>query len=576
MATARAVAALIGALAAGGVRDACLAPGSRSAPLAIALERHPAIRVWPHLDERSAAFFGLGLARATRAPVVLLATSGTAAANFLPAVVEARQARVPLVVITADRPPELRDAGAPQTIDQQGLYGTYVKWTHELAIVDDDAEGEGYVRSVALRAIADATSAPAGPVHLNVPLREPLVPDPDTLPPVRVFGEVRLRAAPRPPDEDAVAALAADCAHAERGLIVCGPQDDPRLPATLVRLARITGFPVIADPLSLARFGPHDRSLVIDRYDALLRAEAIASAFAPDIVLRIGDTPTSKPLLDYLARHARARQVLIPGDARWNDPTFVARDLVSGDLRLSCDALAAALGARSGVASEWSERWRDADRRAGDALDAWLDGLDEPFEGRAIAQLAARIPDGATLVAGNSMPVRDLDAFARGSARALRVLGNRGASGIDGVLSTALGISAGSAGPVALAIGDVSFVHDLGGLVAARAHGLRATILLVNNDGGGIFSFLPVARHRAQFERLFSTPHGLDLSHVRDLFGVGFARARDAHELPELLDAAFAADGVSIVEVRTERERNVALHRAAWEAVARAAESVLA
>src|SRR5581483_3708618 len=307
VATARAVAALIGALAAGGVRDACLAPGSRSAPLAIALERHPAIRVWPHLDERSAAFFGLGLARATRAPVVLLATSGTAAANFLPAVVEARQARVPLVVITADRPPELRDAGAPQTIDQQGLYGTYVKWTHELAIVDDDAEGEGYVRSVALRAIADATSAPAGPVHLNVPLREPLVPDPDTLPPVRVFGEVRLRAAPRPPDEDAVAALAADCAHAERGLIVCGPQDDPRLPATLVRLARITGFPVIADPLSLARFGPHDRSLVIDRYDALLRAEAIASAFAPDIVLRIGDTPTSKPLLDYLARHARAR-----------------------------------------------------------------------------------------------------------------------------------------------------------------------------------------------------------------------------------------------------------------------------
>lgn len=252
-------AALVDALAAFGLREVCLAPGSRSAPLATAFDRHPGVRVWLHLDERAAAFFALGLARAGRAPVALLATSGTATANFLPAVVEARQARVPLIVLTADRPPELRDAGAAQTIDQQRIYGPFSKWTHELAVAGEGDDADGYARSVAARAIAAAIAAPAGPVHLNVPFREPLLPEPDALPRLEVGPGAPLRVAPRPPDADAVAALAADLAHARRGLIVCGPQDDPLLPAAATRLARATGFPVLADPLSLVRFGAHDR-----------------------------------------------------------------------------------------------------------------------------------------------------------------------------------------------------------------------------------------------------------------------------------------------------------------------------
>ncbi len=576
-ATYRFVAALVDALAAAGVRDACVAPGSRSAPVALALDRHPAVRVWTHLDERSASFFGLGLARARRAPVVLLATSGTAAANFFPAVVEARQGRVPLVVLTADRPPELRDAGASQTIDQLRLYGGYAKWSHELALADGSDDLAGYAWSVATRAVASAIAPPAGPVHLNIPLREPLLPEPDALPPIAsgAVPPLGLRAQ-RPADGDAIAALVAEVARVERGLIVCGPQDDPHLPAALARLARATGFPIVADPLSLLRFGPHDRSLVVEAYDAFLRDGATAETLAPELVLRLGDAPTSKVLHGYLARHAAVRQVLLPGDAAWNDPDFFARDLVVGDLRAACDALADALGAGASRRDVWTERWLAIDRRARDALDGWLGALAEPFEGRSVAQLVAGLPDGATLVVGNSMPVRDLDAFARGSARALRVIGNRGASGIDGVLSTALGVAAGSAGPVALAIGDVSFVHDLGGLIAARAHGLRAAILLLNNDGGGIFEFLPVAAHREHFERLFGTPHGLDLSPVRELFGVGFARARDAAEVPALLAAALDADGVAIVEVRTDRARNVVLHRAAHDAVAGAVTAALA
>lgn len=572
--SARLCAALVDALAAFGARDVCLAPGSRSGPLAIAFDRHPLVRLWPLLDERSAGFFGLGLARARRSPVALLATSGTAVANFLPAVVEARHSRVPLVVLTADRPPELRDAGAGQTIDQQRIYGAFAKWTHELALASEGDEVEGYARSVAARAVGAAVAPPAGPVHINAPFREPLLPDPDALPPVRAGAPAPIRVPPRPPDPGAVAALAADLATAERGLIVCGPQDDPRLPVSLARLAEATGFPLLVDPLSQARFGPHDRSLVVDRYDAFLRDGTLAAALTPDVVLRLGDTPTSRTLLDHLARQTGAGQVLLPGDAPWNDPTFSAQRVLLGDLRLACDALVEALPRSPLRVAGWTRRWLEIDRLAGEALGDWLGRLDEPFEGHAIARLVERLPDGSTLLAGNSMPVRDLDSFARGSSRALRVLGNRGASGVDGVVSTALGVAAGEAGTVALAIGDVSLLHDLGGLFAARAHRLRATILLLNNDGGGIFSFLGAARHRERFERLFGTPHGLDLSAVRDLFGVGFARAGHPSEVAGALDAALAARGVEVVEVRTDRERNVALHDEAWRSVARATRSV--
>lgn len=572
------LATLVDSLAAGGVRDACLAPGSRSAPLALLLDAHPAVAVWTHLDERSAGFFALGLARARRAPVALVATSGTAAANLLPAVVEACLSHVPLVVLTADRPPELRDAGAAQTIYQVGLYGRYAKWSHELAVPsragDDDA---GYAFSVAARATLAARTSPAGPVHLNVPLREPLVHENATLPRYALTSLGVAVPAPRPPDPTAVDALAADLAAVERGLIVAGPQDDPALPAAVARLARVTGYPVLADPLSLVRFGTHDRALVVDAYDEFLRDERLAADLVPEIFLRLGDTPTSKPLQQYLARNARAHQVLLPGDTVWSDPDFVAREVIAGDLGLACDALADALEARSARgAGRWAARWRAIDERAGQALATWMAALAEPFEGQAVAALAGLLPDGATLVAGNSMPVRDLDSFARGSAKAIRPIANRGANGIDGVVSTALGASAGSPGPLALAVGDVSFVHDLGGLLAARAHGLRATILLLNNDGGGIFSFLPVAAHRERFERLFGMPHGLDLSAASDLFGVHFERPTTPAALSSSLAAALAADGVSVVEVRTDRERNVTLHRAAHAAVARAVAAVAA
>ena len=493
------VGAFVDQLARTGVRHVCVCPGSRSTPLALILAEHPDIRVWTHLDERSAAFFGVGLARALGEPVGLLATSGTAAANFLPAVVEANLARVPLVVLTADRPHELRDNGAAQTIDQ---------WFFDLPEPESAAQQVRLVRALAARAVSSATAEPRGPVHLNWPFREPLVPAPgdwglaDEHAPIEVHNP---RLAPTP---DLIRALGRDLARHARGLFVCGPHDDPELPAAVARLARRLGYPILADALSGVRRGDHDRSLVVDAYDAFLRDARTVERLEPEVVVRIGAMPTSKALAQYLERFAAARQIVVdPGG--WREPLGVASDVLHVDPRALCEALADELP--SSAATEWAELWLEVNRVTRHAIRRHVDGLDELFEGSVVGQLADVLPDGCVLYAGNSMPVRDLDTFLASSPATLRCVSNRGANGIDGVVSSALGASAAGLGRVVLVIGDVSFYHDLNGLLAARRHDLDLLVVLVNNDGGGIFSFLPQAQADAEtFELLFGTPHGLD------------------------------------------------------------------
>ncbi|MGI9145786.1 MAG: 2-succinyl-5-enolpyruvyl-6-hydroxy-3-cyclohexene-1-carboxylic-acid synthase, partial [Chloroflexota bacterium] len=327
--------AFVDELARSGVRHVCVCPGSRSTPLAITLAEHPDIKVWMHLDERSAAYFGLGLARALRQPVGLLATSGTAAANFFPAVVEAFLGRVPLVVLTADRPHELRDCGAPQTIDQLRLYGEHVKWFFDLPIPDAwlAPQQTHLMRTLAARAVDAALAEPAGPVHLNWPFREPLLPSgrveagrgqPSRRPHVEVHTG-RLGAS-----DALIDSLCNQLGAGSRGLVVCGPQDDPQVPAAVMRLARRLGYPVLADPLSGVRFGAHDRSLVVDAYDAFLRDPATVERLEPEIVLRIGALPTSKPLLLYLQRYASALHIVVDA-VGWRDPAGLAGVLLHVD-----------------------------------------------------------------------------------------------------------------------------------------------------------------------------------------------------------------------------------------------------
>ncbi len=560
--------AFVDALARAGVTDVAACPGSRSTPLAMLIRAHPALRLWMHLDERSAAYFALGMAKAARRPVALLATSGTAAVNFAPAVAEARYGRVPLVVLTADRPPELREVGAPQTIDQANLYGSHAKWWVEMPLPEATEEAARYARLVASRAAATAREAPAGPVHINFPFREPLIP--------------ALNSAQYTPDEQSVivtsatrrfapaelAPLAEELRHQRRGIIVCGPQDDPALAAAASDLAGALGYPLLADPLSQVRCGPHDRTLVIDAYDALLRAEAAAAELQPEVMVRIGALPTSKPLVQFMQR-ARGAQQIVVDDGGWPDPIHAASSMYHGDPASFCRALSAAVSERRGM-NEWTDAWTTRPARARAAMTAHVDdecGMTEPA---VFSELSSLLPEGATLYAGNSMPVRDLDTFFASNDRALRFLANRGANGIDGVVSSALGASAVAEGPVVLVIGDLSFYHDMNGLLAAKQHRLDATIVLVNNDGGGIFSFLPQAECAEHFEELFGTPHGLDFRAACELYGVGHERAASRSAFCEAVARSIAAPGVQVIEVPTERAANVALHRALWQAASAA------
>ncbi len=555
-----------------GLEEACLSPGSRSAALALALAADDRIRVHVGIDERSTAFLALGLARASHHPVALVSTSGTAPASFHPAVIEADASRVPLLVLTADRPAELRHTGANQTVDQVGLYGGAVRWSVDLPAPVDRPDANGFWRSTACRAWAEASGAggPAGPVHLNLSFREPLVPaevDARGTTDGPFTSSIAGRAEGRPwttvgPEPRRAASWEADAiaeriAGTERGLLVAG--DTTAVPGPIVALARAAAWPLLAEPLSGARHGPH----AIAAYDLLLGVDRFAGGHRPDLVLRIGRTALSRHLLEQL--DADVPQILVDRDAAWLDPGRAVRRVVAADPADLCARLADELPERQPGA--WLDGWRDADRRARAAVDTILDADDHPSEPRAARDLAAGLPDGTALIAGSSMPVRDLDRF-MAPRDGLRVVGNRGASGIDGAVSLALGIALGHDGPTVALIGDLALLHDMNGLLVRRRPDL--VVVVVNNDGGGIFSLLPQAEFTGDFEHLFGTPHGVDLGALAAAHGAAHHLVDRASDLVPTVDRATEDGGVAIVEIRTDRTDNAALHRRLRTAVSEA------
>ena len=561
-------------LAAHGVKDVVVCPGSRSTPLALAVARHPALRVWMHLDERSAGFFALGIARARHRPAAVLCTSGTAVANLLPAVVEAHLARVPLLLLTADRPPELRDNGAPQTIDQIGIFGRNVRWFIDLPVPQMTLLP--FLRATLGRAIGLTQSAPAGPVHLNLPFREPLVPDRSLMATLlaQTPSSVQVTPARRMLGGAELATLASSLIEYRRGLIIAGPDCPADLGPLLTILAHRLRFPVLADPLSGVRYGPHTDDYILGAYDAFLRDERFVTHYAPEVVLRFGAMPTSKPLLLYLQHHPQARQLVIDGGAGWREPTSLAREHLQVDEHWFCLALADALASsqREGP-TLWLRAWQTAEQTARTTIQAHLLAQETISEPGLFARLGTWLPNGTTLFVGNSMPVRDCDTFLAPRSTPLYVIGNRGANGIDGLVSTALGLAAGDATPLVMALGDLSLIHDTNGLIAARLHRLNATILLINNDGGGIFSFLPQASETDQFELLFGTPHGTDFAPLAALYGAQYTLASDWATVHTALQNSFAG-GLHLIEIRTRRDQNVRDHRTIWPLVSAALERV--
>jgi 2-succinyl-5-enolpyruvyl-6-hydroxy-3-cyclohexene-1-carboxylate synthase len=577
--------ALVDQLASCGVRNAVICPGSRSTPLAVSLATHPDIQRWVLVDERAAAYFALGMAKQLTAPVVILSTSGTAAANFLPAVVEARLSRIPLIILTADRPPELRDWGAAQTIDQIHLFGSHVKWFVDMPVPDGDDALARHARATAVRAVQTARSEPAGPIHLNFPFREPLLPK--DLRSTRQLWPNLARSRPddslphtEPSRHVPVAAgvddLASRIGREPRGIIVCGPGEVAGLADAATALSAVSGYPILADPLSGVRFGLHDRTGVVDAYDPFLRDQETAKALQPEIVIRVGALPTSKPLQQFLlSRTDRMHVVIDPGAPR--DPSHLATSYLLGDAAATVAGVAERVTALGKTGNRgWLDAWQAVERAAAAAIESALAQEGDPFEGRAASEVAALLPDGATLVVGNSMPVRDVDAFVRGDERRLRIVSNRGANGIDGVVSTALGAAAVAAGSVVLLVGDLSFLHDLNGMLAASKFDLDATVVVLNNDGGGIFSFLPQAEQLdpPTFEALFGTPSGLDIAAAARLFGASHARPGNWGAFRREFCRVIGGRGLGIVELITDRERNVMQHRMVWAAVAEALRQV--
>ncbi len=551
----------VDALASLGLEHAWISPGSRSTPLALAFASHPSIADHVHLDERSAAFYALGMAKATRRPVALVCTSGTAAAEYHPAAAEARQARVPLLLLTADRPPELRDTGAPQTIDQAGLYGPSVKWFHDAGPPVPDAAFFRTAPALAARAWAEACDPPAGPVHLNFRFRDPLHPEtvPGDAPDPGPLAAPRYRRGVLAPDDATVAELG-EVVAGRAALIVCGPQADPALPAAVADLAAAGEYPVVADALSGLRAGPHRQDAVLG-YGGPLAGAGWLDRARPDAIVRFGAWPTSKPLFRWLAEHPEVPQVVVD-PAGWRDPGASASLVVRADPAATASALAKSLA--SPAPPGWAEQWMEADRRAGRALVAGIAAAGFPTEPAVAAALGRALPAGATLWAASSMPVRDVDSFLGRRPEPLRVLANRGANGIDGFVSSGFGSALASEGPHYLLAGDLSVLHDLTGLATAARLAIPATLVVVDNDGGGIFHFLPQAGS-AHFERLFGTPHGHDLVAIAGALGMD---AGDATTLPEL-EAAIAAPPTQprLVRVRTDRHANVELHARLRESV---------
>jgi len=606
--------ALVDELVAAGVDAVVASPGSRSTPLTVAAAGHDELRVFSQLDERSAAYFALGCARRTGRVTPLICTSGTAAANYHPAVMEASEARVPLLALTADRPPELRDSGANQTADQEKLYGDAVRYYKDLPEPAADDRALRSLRTTVARAVAAAEGTDRGPVHLNVPFEKPLEPTPvsgdvpDDLPAAAERGRdgpyVDVTPGAPEPGDDELRALAAALSDADRGLIVAGPADPPGIdPESVAALAHATGFPVLADPLSGIRYGGHSRvAPVVGAYDAYLSADLAGGASDaeaetrgsdwadPDAVLRLGASPTSKRLRKYLAETG-ADQYQVDPAGRWREAEFAATNLVVAEPSRLCARLSRLVVGGSGD-PDWRAQWEEADRaaeavhaRETDAsdvaasdADATTDGessrSDLGFhEGDALRAVAGALPDPATLFVSNSMPVRDLDRFVGPTTANVTALGNRGVSGIDGVVSSALGAGAGTTDDLTLVLGDLALYHDANGLLAVDRCDVDATVVVLNNDGGGIFHRLPIEAFEPPFTESFKTPHGLAFEPLSELYGLEYARidarpdaladrgadpaeraAAVADDVAAAVSRAHEATGSHLIEIATDAE----------------------
>lgn len=547
-----------------GLTHVVISPGSRSTPLAMLFSEHEEIQKHVLVDERSAAYFALGIAKESKRAIALVCTSGTAAANYFPAIIEAYYARVPLIVLTADRPHELRGVGASQTINQMNMYGDFVKEFHEMATPEATSSMLRYVRNRASRAVRVAEEGNPGPVHLNFPFREPLVPD-FTL--ENIWGERTGSCynfsyeGLKQLDEYHVQLLVEKISMRSNGIIVCGPQTDAKLAREILELSNQLQVPILADPLSQIRSSSSHSSNIICTYDAMLKSETLRYQLKPDYIIRFGALPISKSYLFYLQEHEDILQIVVEDDDKMREPTNHASDYVFANGALLCQQLGQYAKDLSRE-TVWLDKWKHLEELSrfeiAQATEKQL------TEGEVVREIVQSLPNESRLFVANSMPVRDLDTFFMPNDKRLIIHANRGVSGIDGTVSSALGVASVTDKPVTLIIGDLSFYHDLNSLLVAKRYNIDITIVLINNNGGGIFSFLPQAKEEKHFEALFGTPLDIDFQKAVEMFGGSYEKVDSKQMFVESLEESYRSKGFHVLEVQTDRVENAAWHQEIW------------
>ncbi|MBI4558952.1 MAG: 2-succinyl-5-enolpyruvyl-6-hydroxy-3-cyclohexene-1-carboxylic-acid synthase [Candidatus Hydrogenedentes bacterium] len=556
-----------------------LAPGSRCAPLTVAVARHPKVRSVVHHDERGLAYCGVGYARAANRPAAIICTSGTAVANLLPGVVEASYAGLPLILLTADRPPELQDAGANQTIRQPGVFGEFVRWEHTFPCPDRSVPATAVLTTID-QAVYQAHAAPAGPVHLNCMYREPLAPVrsgddfAEYLAPLTRWQKgtepyTRYEAPGKAAPEN-LEPLAEILLNTARGVLVTGQLSKPADCLAVRDLTAALNWPTLPDAASGLRLGP-DLAPIVHYYDQMLLAPRVRSLLSSETVLHLGGTVTSKRLSGHLQEFSPHNYVLVSDHPFRQDPSHRVTQRIAMPIAEFCEALSPHL--TPDRADSETPPLHEVSRHVGDAIEAYLDARKALYE-PAVARLVSRlIPDGHGLFVGNSLPIRDLDMYAAVTPRLVPVFANRGASGIDGNAATIAGIAIGSDRPVTGIIGDLALMHDLSSLALLRKTPVPVTLVVLNNNGGGIFSFLPVADYPDVFEWYFATPHGYTFEHAAGLFGLEYFRPKTPDAFISTYQHCSNGGEASVIEVVTNRDENLRVHRELQEAVRTALDS---
>lgn len=555
--------AFINELVQNGIENVVISPGSRSTPIAMLMAEQEDLNIFVHVDERSAAFYALGMAKASKKPTVLVCTSGTAAANYFPAIIEAKVSRIPLIVLTADRPHELRDVGAPQAINQIELYGSQVKWFIEMSPPNGTEAMIRYAKTVGARAVATTLLEPKGPVHLNLPIREPLIPDLENIEAYRQTEKnnrsIHIEQGLLTITDEYFQSVAEKLQSKTNGIIICGELYKDEFPKSLFKLAKKLNFPILADPLSQLRTNTDDEEFIIDAYDTFLRNETAKQKLKPNIIIRFGSMPISKALTLFLKEHKDVEQLVVDGGGGFRDPNQLTSEMIYCEEVLFCERLVSYLPSCS--INHELVSWQNINLLTKKVL-RQIEEVADLSEGKLFSMLGDLLPEGSALFVGNSMPIRDLDTFFHLQHKKINIFANRGANGIDGTVSTALGVGAVKREqPLYLVIGDLTFFHDLNGLIAAKQFRIPITVLLINNNGGGIFSFLPQAEHKKHFELLFGTPLDLDFKHIATMYNGQYISIRNWSELERELSKEKERYSLRIVEIKTSRENNLAEHR---------------